>query len=462
MSETKISKQKAFELAQKMVESFAGETQDKEITTTAEFSTETKKIIIPETMSKLEASLELRKQHEEEETTYDAIKIFEEWHYKDVLVAIKKATERTFGWMHGVSKASFFGKSNPKEIQIQVNLINGVSIEEQCFLGTFVITPFDEAEGSVGVQNSGEAYIKLEVKKKFRKKVDEYFSAIEKILREESIYRGKSLKYVEGEFQFIEPKVNPHIVLNRDEELVIDNFIIKKLGRFKKQTVLFTGPYGTGKTESAMRIGAEAVKKGITFVYCKNPNDFAKLLVTMRNYLPGIIFLEDIESVGGGEKRDGKMNDLLNTLDGVETKGSQLLTIFTTNHEKRINKALRRPGRIDIIVSFSFCTEETIQKIMQAKFKGVDGSESLDYEYLSKVCPKVQGAVIAAICDRALDLAEYTNGGEITTEIVESSKVSMQYQIDFMAEDPEIIESPAEKVYNTLVQGITNAIVEAI
>jgi ATP-dependent 26S proteasome regulatory subunit len=182
----------------------------------------------------------------------------------------------------------------------------------------------------------------------------------------------------------------------------------------------------------------------------------------MRNYLPGIIFLEDIESVGGGEKRDGKMNDLLNTLDGVETKGAQLLTIFTTNHEKRINKALRRPGRIDIIVSFAFCTEDTIQKIMQAKFKGVQGADSLDYEYLSKVCPKVQGAVIAAICDRALDLAEYTNGGEITNEIVESSKVSMQYQIDFMAEDPEIIESPAERVYGTLMQGIRDNIADLI
>jgi hypothetical protein len=461
MAETKISKQKASELAQKMVESFIGETQDKEITTFTEFSSGTKKIIIPETMSKLEASLELKKQHEEEETTYDAIKIFEEWHYKDTLVAIKKATERTFGWMHGVSKSSFFGKSNPKEIQVQTNLINGVVVEEQCFLGSFVISPWDEADGDVGVSN-GFGYIKLEVKKKFRKKVDEYFSEITKILQEESIYKGKSLKYTDGEFQFIEPMVNPHIVLNREEELVIDNFIIKKLGRFKKQTVLFTGPYGTGKTESAMRIGTEAVKKNITFVYCKNPNDFSKLLVTMRNYLPGIIFLEDIESVGGGEKRDGKMNDLLNTLDGVETKGAQLLTIFTTNHEKRINKALRRPGRIDIIVSFAFCTEDTIQKIMQAKFKGVQGADSLDYEYLSKVCPKVQGAVIAAICDRALDLAEYTNGGEITNEIVESSKVSMQYQIDFMAEDPEIIESPAERVYGTLMQGIRENIADLI
>ena len=54
------------------------------------------------------------------------------------------------------------------------------------------------------------------------------------------------------------------------------------------------------------------------------------------------------------------------------------------------------------------------------------------------------------------------NDGEITTEIVESSKVSMQYQIDFMAEDPEVIESPAEKVYGTLIQGIKDAVVEII
>lgn len=434
---------------------------DKEITTVTEFSKETNKIILPEGMSKLEASKELEKQHEEEETLYDAIKEFSAWHANDVLVAIKKATEKTFGWMHGVTKWTFFGPIRPKELEVQVDLKNGKAEFTQCFFGNFVITPWDEAEGVVNV-NNGVCMIKLEVKKKYRQKINEYFREIENILHTESIYKGKCLKYEAGDFKFIEPIPNPTVILNEEEGRVVDDFIVRKLGRFDKYTALFTGPYGTGKTETAMMIGAKASEKGNTFIYCKNPEEFPKLLVAMRNYLPGCVFLEDVESIGGGENRDTKMNDLLNTLDGIETKGQQLLTIFTTNHEKKINKALRRPGRIDLIVSFGFCLPETVEKIYKKKFENLKGVEDLDWDRIVEATPHAQGAVIAAISDRAVDYVTYSEDQTVTTSIVLSSISSMKYQIEFMKEDPENTETREEKIVSNLTSAIADKVKEAL
>lgn len=429
--------------------------KDKEITTVTEFSKETNKIILPEGMSKLEAAHELEKQYEEEETLYDAIKEFPAWHSNDVLVAVKKATERTFGWMHGVTQWTFFGPNRPKEIEVQIDLKEGIPSFDQCFYGNFVITPWDEAACNVYVSGNGTCGLKLEVKKKFRPKINEYFRVIEDILKKESIYKGKCLKYEGGNFHFIEPSINPHVVLNAKEDMVIEDFIIKKLGRFKKYTALFTGLYGTGKTETAMKIGATASLQGITFVYCKRPEEFSKMLVSMQSYMPAVLFMEDAESIGGGENRDAKMNDLLNTLDGIETKGSQLLTIFTTNHEKQINKALRRPGRIDLIVKFEFSEPEAVKKIYRKKFDHLNGVEDLDYDRLAEITPHSQGAVISAIADRAVDYANNTGNGTITDRIVEASIASMEYQIEFMKEDPENTETREQKIVNNLADVIS-------
>jgi len=432
---------------------------DKEITTVTEVSAATNKIILPEGMSKLAASEELKKQHQEEESLYDAVKKFDNWHRNDVMVAIKRATEQTFGWMHAVTTWSWFGPNRPKEIEVQVDLKGGVPQFTQCFSGDFVLTPWDEAKGSVGVTSDGAAYIKLSVKKKFRSKVNEYFRLIEQLLQTDSIYKGKCLKYENGDFSFIEPLPNPTVILNKEEEMVVSNFIINKLGRMKKTTVLFTGSYGTGKTETAMRIGAIAShSKKLTFIYNKNPEEFTKLLVVARNYMPAVIFMEDVENIGGGEARDTRMNDLLNTLDGVETKGSDLLTIFTTNHEKKINKALRRPGRIDLIVDFKFPEKETVQKIYQAKFNRLPGADELNYADLAEKTPYVQGAVIAAIADRAIDQTEYVLDNRITDEVVEASITSMQFQINFMKEDPENTKSEGDQLLDIINSNVAKVV----
>lgn len=414
-------------------------------------------ILIPRGMSKLEAAEELTRQHEEEETEIDLIQKFENYMPDDVFVAVKKTCEKMFGWVNAKAQYSFFGKINPKEIQVQIDLVNNKPIFETCFFGKFGVSAWDMGSGELGVDRAtNEGMVKFTIKKKFKNRANEFFKAVQQHLRDSSIYKGKCLKFEDDRFIFIEAIKAPNVVLNPKEELVLKNFVLNKIGRPGKMTVLFDGPFGVGKTETAIRIGAEAQDLHVTFVYCKNPSRFPYLLNLMKNYAPAIIFLEDIDSIGAGSERDSKMNDLLNTLDGIETKGQSLMTIFTTNNPKRINQALRRPGRIDLIVKFDLCEVPTIAKIYRKFFEHLPGGKVLSYDALAEATPRVQGAVIAEISKRAIDLADGTNDGEVTDAIIEASMVSMEYQIDFMKEDMEDTETPEHKIVHNLVGLVAN------
>ncbi len=124
------------------------------------------------------------------------------------------------------------------------------------------------------------------------------------------------------------------------------------------------------------------------------------------------------------------MNKILNTLDGVQTKGNDLTVIFTTNHENKINPALRRPGRISTIVPFKNPTPETGVKIMKQYFRGIVGAEKISYETLIGKLGDISASVIAEVCKKSWKIA--SRAGAIDNDIVESSIISMEYHILLM------------------------------
>jgi DNA-binding protein YbaB len=56
---------------------------------------------------------------------------------------------------------------------------------------------------------------------------------------------------------------------------------------------------------------------------------------------------------------------LLNILDGVLEQPGRIL-IMTSNHPEKLDKALIRPGRIDVIVKFDYCKRHEVAEIIEA------------------------------------------------------------------------------------------------
>jgi SpoVK/Ycf46/Vps4 family AAA+-type ATPase len=74
---------------------------------------------------------------------------------------------------------------------------------------------------------------------------------------------------------------------------------------------------------------------------------------------------------------------LLNLLDGTLEANGRIL-VLTTNFPERIDRALIRPGRIDMIVKFKKCNRVVLQEMVDSFYdKSVELPEdaSLDYKW---------------------------------------------------------------------------------
>jgi SpoVK/Ycf46/Vps4 family AAA+-type ATPase len=68
---------------------------------------------------------------------------------------------------------------------------------------------------------------------------------------------------------------------------------------------------------------------------------------------------------GAGASQKLNLSILLNILDGVLEQPGRIL-IMTSNHPEKLDKALIRPGRIDVIVKFDYCKRHEVVEIIEA------------------------------------------------------------------------------------------------
>ena len=95
----------------------------------------------------------------------------------------------------------------------------------------------------------------------------------------------------------------------------------------------------------------QQTQRGWTFIYLKDVTRLAQAYAFAEHYQPAVIFAEDIDQILKDERRSSEINDVLNALDGIDSRGMEVVTVLTTNHLEKITKAMLRPGRLDTVVS---------------------------------------------------------------------------------------------------------------
>ena len=422
--------------------------------------------IIPNGMDAKQAAIGLLKRHQQEEAVVDTDRVFTGWEVNDVLVAIQKASKSIFGWVNAQATRSFFGTSYPIEREIPIGYNEKGEMQYMnCFYGKMGIESWDGALMNTSITRDEDGtpavVITVNSKRKWQSSIKMLFDKIESTLKNESIYKGKFITYKNGNFKFIFPKYQEGIELEPGLQTLIDVKIISCLGE-ESQNVLFSGVYGTGKTETARNIGIRAVEKGVTFIYCEEPQEFAKLLKICQNYLPALLFVEDVESITNKVERDSEVNDIFNTLDGISTKNKNISTIFTTNNKERVHPAMRRPGRIDILAEFKLADNDIIKRIYKNFFSGLKNEDKLDYEKLADATPNVQAAVIARIAASTKTWVNKKNEGVITDELVLMEITQMRDQIEYMQEAQEVTSTPASRLHSSMKELVDESIKDSI
>lgn len=285
------------------------------------------------------------------------------------------------------------------------------------------------------------------VRQKHAEQVNEIVKLTKELLKDRSIYKGQAIKVSfewdrEGEDYHPIEHAPRFMELSgvSDDDLIFSAKVLndisiglftpieqsaacRKHGVPLKRGVLLYGPYGTGKTMTAYVSALKAVRNGWTFIYLESVLDLKKGLEFAAQYAPCVLFAEDIDRVITGE-RSISMDDVLNTLDGVDTKGAEVITVFTTNHIENINPAMLRMGRLDTLVEVSPPDAATVQRLVKLYARGLLAQDAS----LERIGEALQGqipAFVREVTERAKIAAISRVGGEdIGGQVLEDDLLS--------------------------------------
>eukprot|EP01017_Pseudomicrothorax_dubius_P009112 TRINITY_DN1304_c0_g1_i4.p1 TRINITY_DN1304_c0_g1~~TRINITY_DN1304_c0_g1_i4.p1 ORF type:complete len:390 (-),score=109.76 TRINITY_DN1304_c0_g1_i4:87-1256(-) len=190
--------------------------------------------------------------------------------------------------------------------------------------------------------------------------------------------------------------------------------LFKRVGIRPPKGVLMYGPPGTGKTliarALANNVEAKFMKVVASGVVDKYIGESARVIREMfayaREHQPCIIFIDEIDAIGGRRFSDGSSADreiqrtlmeLLNQLDGFDELG-QIKTIMATNRPDVLDPALMRPGRLDRKVEIPLPNETSRVEILRIHSKPITTHGEIDFEAIAKICEDFNGADLRNVC----------------------------------------------------------------
>jgi transitional endoplasmic reticulum ATPase len=338
----------------------------------------------PEAMPIGKAIEALKRREADDNQEYNIHEIFDAYPH-DAAVAFTKAIHHLYGFASFETQKHWWGKEPPQMVSVKVGLADGDVM--QCPLGQLRLPSVDDPIVTMfwTDRNTGKTYFLVHgtVKKRDRHVILELTTEARRILRDQSIYRGKAIRLSvndDGELNMGSPPTFMDVSdisasnLIFDDELQgqIDTSILvplrhadacRKHGIPLKRGILLEGPYGTGKSLLAKLAAREAETNGWTFVLLDRVQGLRAALEFATRYAPAVVFAEDIDRTAS--ERDEATNDLVNVIDGVHTKNVEIMTILTTNHVEKLDRVILRPGRLDAVISIRAPSPQAVQRLIR-------------------------------------------------------------------------------------------------
>lgn len=371
----------------------------------------------------------------------------------DGAVSLHKVLTEKYGWAEAIPTPGFWSDDPPKLLMVETDWNKKMQVVWGRIrlpnIRGHIDTGYDKKDGRFVFQ------LTATVKRESEETVRQLFEEIRQYTDTHSIYRGKALKMRfrddKGKvLEMPEPKflnalsVDPDMLVYSDPVMrAIDTSLFTPIRRVKdcirngislKRGVLLGGTFGTGKTLAAAVASRYAVENGVTYLYVPRADELSDAILFAKQYQSPacVVFCEDIDRALAGE-RSVKMDDILNIIDGIESKNSNIIVVLTTNELEKINAAMLRPGRLDAVVEVTKPDAKAVERLLRIYGKGVIAQDA----DLTKAGEALKGnipAVIAEVVKRVkLSQLKFQEPGTLIQEVggdaVVDAAETMQQQI---------------------------------
>lgn len=439
-----------------------------------------KAIQLPDGMTLKEGRYWLQKIEEEETRTFNFEYKFTGWAPLDAMWATYKALVQLHGFVHVGDFQSWFGPVPPSMITIEVDY----NKTEQMPWGPIEVNKFSAplTPSIQLVEGHPTLQFNAKIRNNERFEADRLMKAAHEMLKKESIYRGKA---IDVDFEVVNPmnfrfdptkapkfwdtsgtKVEELILPKTVEQLVKTNIWtpIRKTQYARqhkiplRRAILLAGKYGVGKTLGARVTAKIAKENGWTFLYLRKLEQLKEALYFARNYQPCVVFAEDINRITSG-KRDEEMDELFNTIDGVDRKNDEVMLVFTTNNIEQIHPGMIRPGRIDTVIEVTPPDAQATERLIRQYGVGLVEEGAV----LTNVAKKLEGNIPAIIREaversKLAAIADHDGEGDLVVkaEHLETAADQMLVHAEFLKEKPEPkpdLQILGEAMANTIAQG---------
>lgn len=246
-------------------------------------------------------------------------------------------------------------------------------------------------------------------------------------VEEHNFLKGKRLS-ASGRFIKISKIGWDDVVFSKDVTEKLQTYVIDYIknidslaarGLPAKRGVLMLGNPGNGKTLAGKLLASEVDCTFIWVPYHDSRIDdysYSDIFQMARELAPTIVFMEDIGSQGGVDRRSQPasrdLGELLNMLDGLE-ENTKVITLATDNYPDLLDRALvNRPGRFDVKIDFNDPDADQRKALLQ-KFL----PDEISQERIDKAAALTEG--FSAVLMRELATRMILVGEEKDDEIIE-------------------------------------------
>ena len=316
---------------------------------------------------------------------------------------------------------------------------------------------------------------------KDKHKIHDLAEKAQKIVDEDSVYHGKALSVNlewlrEGKefnpdihgFKFMDLTGTEGLVFDTDTEAILDTTLfalIEDADKMRannvplKRGILLEGPYGVGKTLTAKVTAKKATDNGWTFMLVEDARDLEQVINLARRYEPCVVFCEDVDRVVL-QKRSVGVDKILNIIDGIDSKDSEMIAVLTTNHVEKISEALLRPGRLDAVVSLRAPDAAAAERLIRQ----YGGKLMSDDEDLTSVGVMLEGkipAVVREVVERSkIGRIRHGHDSIRSEDLVVAAKGMEQHLALLDRKEPEV--PMALQVAELLGQSIGEQLTDAV